>query len=165
LESTSPGGVRADTNIIFAFAIIKLLDSNFPLHSVLNLPIENIMNQETIKVRVTESGQTMDVVVFSMRADRIEVVIGEGAHNIKCELKPRLETDWLTQEKRLGGKLSTREAAKTFRPRSTNATLRYKNQDDAERSSARLRRITADCVMKTWFCTENNAAFIAYRFD
>lgn len=46
------------------------------------------MHNETIKVRVTESGQTMDVVVFSKRADRIEVVIGQGTHNIKCELTP-----------------------------------------------------------------------------
>lgn len=46
------------------------------------------MNDEKIKVQVTESGQTMDVVVFSKRADRIEVVIGEGAHNVKCELTP-----------------------------------------------------------------------------
>ena len=46
------------------------------------------MNDQTIKVRVTESGQSMDVVVFSMRADRIEVVIGQGAHNVKCELTP-----------------------------------------------------------------------------
>jgi hypothetical protein len=46
------------------------------------------MNETKIKVRVTESGQTMDVVVFSMRADRIEVVIGQGTHNIKCELTP-----------------------------------------------------------------------------
>ena len=41
------------------------------------------MSDETIEVRVTESGQTMDVVVFSKRADRIEVVIGQGTHNIK----------------------------------------------------------------------------------
>jgi hypothetical protein len=46
------------------------------------------MSDETITVRVTESGQTMEVVVFSMRPDRIEVVIGQGAHNIKCELQP-----------------------------------------------------------------------------
>lgn len=46
------------------------------------------MNEEKITVRVTESGQTMDVVVFSKRADRIEVVIGQGTHNIKCELTP-----------------------------------------------------------------------------
>ncbi|KPJ88856.1 MAG: hypothetical protein AMJ53_16315 [Gammaproteobacteria bacterium SG8_11] len=46
------------------------------------------MNEEKIKVRVTETGSTMDVVVFSKRADRIEVVIGEGAHNVRCELTP-----------------------------------------------------------------------------
>lgn len=46
------------------------------------------MTDEKIKVRITESGQTMDVVVFSKRPDRIEVVLGEGAHSVKCELTP-----------------------------------------------------------------------------
>jgi hypothetical protein len=46
------------------------------------------MNAEKIKVRVTESGQTMDVVVLSKRADRIEVVLGEGVHSVKCALTP-----------------------------------------------------------------------------
>src|SRR5437762_990200 len=34
------------------------------------------MNPEKIKVRITESGQTIDVVVLSKRASHIEVVIG-----------------------------------------------------------------------------------------
>ena len=46
------------------------------------------MNDEKIKLRVTESGQTIEVVVFSKRADAIEVVIGEGIHNMKCVLTP-----------------------------------------------------------------------------
>ncbi|MHB1233055.1 MAG: hypothetical protein ACYCZQ_10835 [Burkholderiales bacterium] len=46
------------------------------------------MNDEKIKVRVTESGQTMDVVVLSKRAERIEVVLGEGIHSVRCELTP-----------------------------------------------------------------------------
>ena len=46
------------------------------------------MNDEKIKVCVTESGQTMDVVVYSKRPDRIEVMIGEGIHSVKCELTP-----------------------------------------------------------------------------
>jgi hypothetical protein len=46
------------------------------------------MNDEKIQVRVTASGQTMDVVVLSKRADRIEVVLGEGIHNVRCELVP-----------------------------------------------------------------------------
>jgi hypothetical protein len=46
------------------------------------------MNIEKIKVRVTENDQTMDVVVFSKRADCIEVVLGEGVHNVKCQLTP-----------------------------------------------------------------------------
>ena len=46
------------------------------------------MITEKIKVRVTESGQTMDVVVFSKRADLIQVVLGEGIHSVKCDLSP-----------------------------------------------------------------------------
>jgi hypothetical protein len=46
------------------------------------------MNDEKIKVRVTETGQTMDLVVLSKRAERIQVVIGEGVHNVRCDLTP-----------------------------------------------------------------------------
>jgi DUF2075 family protein len=45
------------------------------------------MNPEKIKVK-TETGQTLEVVVLSKRADRIQVVLGEGIHNVKCELVP-----------------------------------------------------------------------------
>lgn len=46
------------------------------------------MNDEKISVRVTESGQTMEVVVLSKRAERIQVVLGEGVHSVRCELTP-----------------------------------------------------------------------------
>jgi len=46
------------------------------------------MNIEKIKVRVTETGQTIEVVVFNKRPEHIEVVIGEGIHNVKCTLTP-----------------------------------------------------------------------------
>lgn len=46
------------------------------------------MNDEKIKVRVTETRQTMEVVVLSKRADRIEVVLGEGTHSVRCALTP-----------------------------------------------------------------------------
>ena len=46
------------------------------------------MNMEKIKVRATDSGQTMEVVVFSKRAGAIQVVLGEGVHNVKCDLTP-----------------------------------------------------------------------------
>ena len=46
------------------------------------------MQTEKIKVRITESGQVIEVVVYSKRADMIEVVIGEGVHNMKCSLTP-----------------------------------------------------------------------------
>jgi len=45
------------------------------------------MNPEKIKVRM-ENGQTMEVVVLNKRASSIQVVLGEGVHNVKCELTP-----------------------------------------------------------------------------
>jgi hypothetical protein len=46
------------------------------------------MNTEKITVRVTETKQTLEVVVFNKRAEVIEVVIGEGINNVKCSLTP-----------------------------------------------------------------------------
>lgn len=46
------------------------------------------MSTEQIKVRVTESGQVIDVVVLDKQPHRIQVVLGEGIHNVKCELIP-----------------------------------------------------------------------------
>ena len=46
------------------------------------------MSEKKITVRITESDKTMEVVVFSMREDKIEVVLGEGVHSVKCELLP-----------------------------------------------------------------------------
>jgi len=46
------------------------------------------MNANKITVRVTATGQTLDVVVVSMRADGIEIVLGEGIHNVRCRLTP-----------------------------------------------------------------------------
>ena len=46
------------------------------------------MEIEKIKVKVTESGQIMEVVVFSKRANAIEIVLGAGVHSVKCELTP-----------------------------------------------------------------------------
>jgi DUF2075 family protein len=46
------------------------------------------MTDEKITVRHTETGKTMEVVVFSKRAEAIEVVIGQGMNNMKCVLTP-----------------------------------------------------------------------------
>ena len=46
------------------------------------------MNDEKIKVRVTETDQVMEVVVLNKRADHIEVVLGQGVHSVKCTLSP-----------------------------------------------------------------------------
>ena len=46
------------------------------------------MTTETIKVRVTETGQMIDVVVLDKRPELIQVVLGSGVHSVKGELKP-----------------------------------------------------------------------------
>jgi hypothetical protein len=46
------------------------------------------MNDEKITVRVTSTGQTLDVVVLTKRVDAIEVVLGEGVHSVRCMLTP-----------------------------------------------------------------------------
>jgi hypothetical protein len=46
------------------------------------------MHTEKIPVRITQTGQTMEVVVFDKRAERITVVLGEGANCVKCDLTP-----------------------------------------------------------------------------
>jgi hypothetical protein len=45
------------------------------------------MNDEKIKLK-TETGQILEVVVLNKRAERIQVVIGEGVHSVKCDLSP-----------------------------------------------------------------------------
>lgn len=46
------------------------------------------MHSENIKVRITESGQLIDVLVYSKHVNQIEVVLGEGVHSVKCDLIP-----------------------------------------------------------------------------
>ena len=46
------------------------------------------MNNETIQVRLTGSGKTIDVVVLSKRLDVIQIVLGEGIHSVRCDLTP-----------------------------------------------------------------------------
>ncbi|MDP1645408.1 MAG: hypothetical protein Q8L71_07890 [Thiobacillus sp.] len=46
------------------------------------------MHTEKIPVRITQTGQTMEVAVFDKRADHITVVLGEGLHSVKCVLTP-----------------------------------------------------------------------------
>jgi hypothetical protein len=61
------------------------------------------MSEERIKVRVTTTGQTLDVVVLSRRADAIEVVLGEGVHSVRCRLTPT-RTEWPMPEMRWAAK-------------------------------------------------------------
>jgi hypothetical protein len=46
------------------------------------------MEPEKITVRATSSGQTLEVVVYDKRLDRIQVVLGEGVHSVRCDLTP-----------------------------------------------------------------------------
>lgn len=46
------------------------------------------MNTEKIPVRVTKSGQVLEVVVLDKRLDLIQVVLGEGVHSVRCDLVP-----------------------------------------------------------------------------
>jgi len=46
------------------------------------------MIDEKIKVKVTETGQILEVVVLNKRADHIQVVLGQGMHSVKCDLTP-----------------------------------------------------------------------------
>ncbi len=46
------------------------------------------MTTEKIEVRITESGNTVEVEVLSKQAERIKVILGEGEHSVKCELIP-----------------------------------------------------------------------------
>ncbi len=46
------------------------------------------MNDERISVRVTRSGQVLEVVVLDKRLDMIQVVLGEGVHSVRCSLVP-----------------------------------------------------------------------------
>ena len=46
------------------------------------------MQNETITVVNTESGQSMEVVVLNKRAAQITVVVGKGVHNVQCNLVP-----------------------------------------------------------------------------
>ena len=45
------------------------------------------MTDEKIKVR-SENGQVIEVVVLSKSANRIEVVLGQGVHSVRCALTP-----------------------------------------------------------------------------
>jgi hypothetical protein len=45
------------------------------------------MNDEKIKLR-SENGQVIEVVVLTKHANRIEVVLGEGIHSMRCALTP-----------------------------------------------------------------------------
>jgi copper homeostasis protein CutC len=46
------------------------------------------MSEQKIEVRVTETDSIMQVLVYSKHVEKIEVMLGEGIHSVKCELLP-----------------------------------------------------------------------------
>jgi hypothetical protein len=68
-------------------ARFSAVDSKYTLIRNPRNGVDQTMSIERIKVR-TENGQIMDVVVLSKRAGGIEIVLGEGVHNVKCTLTP-----------------------------------------------------------------------------
>jgi hypothetical protein len=46
------------------------------------------MNDEKIRVRVTATGQTIEVGVVNKGLNVIQVVLGEGVHSVRCNLTP-----------------------------------------------------------------------------
>jgi hypothetical protein len=46
------------------------------------------MVDEKIKLKVTETGQVLEVVVLAKRAEHIQVVLGQGMHSVKVDLTP-----------------------------------------------------------------------------
>jgi len=46
------------------------------------------MQNEMITVRATENEQTLEVLVYSKSEHKIEVMVGEGIHSVKCTLSP-----------------------------------------------------------------------------
>lgn len=46
------------------------------------------MQNETIKVRSTESDQEIEVLVYRKSPQQIEVMLGEGLHSSRCVLTP-----------------------------------------------------------------------------
>ena len=58
-----------------------------PVAGVFNR-MDRHMNDEKIAVRVTSSGQTLQVVVLNKSLDMIQIVLGEGVHSVRCSLTP-----------------------------------------------------------------------------
>ena len=54
------------------------------------------MNEEKIRVRVTDTGKFMDVMALNKRAQSIQIVLGEGAHSVKCDLTPSHFSTYIT---------------------------------------------------------------------
>ena len=62
--------------------------AKYPTISITYLLRGHVMQNETITVTNTESGKSMDVVVYDKKPHVITVVIGQGTHSMKCELTP-----------------------------------------------------------------------------
>jgi hypothetical protein len=67
---------------------IQAYQRSLPIAAMLFNRLDRPMNNEKIKVRVASSGQELQVVVLNKSVERIEVVLGEGVHSVRCTLSP-----------------------------------------------------------------------------
>jgi len=81
------------------------------------------MQIEKIKVRLTSTGQEIEVVVYSKRAEAIEVVVGEGTHSVRCTLTlratvlPMPATSWDARSSMSAGRRRRRRRQTVYRAR------------------------------------------------
>lgn len=76
------------------------------------------MVEERIEVRVTATGQVLEVIVFSKRLDCVTVVLGEGVHSVRVDLMPtRNGMAYARKGIGAGNRLRTRPRGCQGRPR------------------------------------------------
>jgi hypothetical protein len=68
-------------------ASVRIATRPLPIAAVANR-MDTHMNDEKIPVRVTSSGQTLQVVVLNKRLNVIQIVLGEGVHSVRCDRMP-----------------------------------------------------------------------------
>ena len=115
------------------------------------------MNVEKIKVRNTDTGQVHEVVVFSKRAEAIEVVLGEGVHNVKCTLTPT------RNGLAYAGKIMGREIVYERSPEQVQADIDRLNPESAQ---AEMRQIKGSMLLAPLcgFCTAASVLAVC-RYD
>ncbi len=96
----------------------------------------------TRKVHITESGKSLELVVLRKAAERIEVVIGEGARSgVSSVRSPRSVTAYLWGARGWGGRSSTNAVATKFELILTGSTrpCAYRDSIDCDSCSQAIR--------------------------